>query len=210
MCQNSSSSSFTRRAHSTGYLERMNGKKTDIAEYFFSLWDGRLPGRAPFCRTEDRSMPFFFPPFSKGFHLGFQVNGCAPGSAAHTPSRLHKGALLWGEDTVVSGWVASSAALFICLPPARQELRLPSQAGRERHKKEKKNGLKSPLPPYWVWGSEQWKGKAEQSFPKQLTDVGGISGADFTLGELIVASLPVAAIDFQLPIAGSYCCLHRQ
>lgn len=58
--------------------------------FFFCLWDGWLPGRAPFCRTEDPSMPFLFPPFSKGFHLGFRVNGCAPGSAAHTPSRLHK------------------------------------------------------------------------------------------------------------------------
>lgn len=50
-------------------------------------------------------------------------------------------------------------------------------------------------------------GKGKQSFPKQPTDGAGISGPDFTQGELIVASLPMAATDFQVPVAGSSRCL---
>lgn len=50
-------------------------------------------------------------------------------------------------------------------------------------------------------------GKGKQSFPKQPTDGAGISGPGFTQGELIVASLPMAAADFQLPVAGSSRCL---
>lgn len=49
-----------------------------------------------------------------------------------------RGALLWGEDTAVSGWVVSGAALFICLSPATQEVRQAKRDPKRRGKKKKK------------------------------------------------------------------------
>lgn len=80
------------------------------------------------------------------------------------------------------------------------------QAGKTSPKKDKKKkGQNLPCPHIRFEAPSSGKGK--QSFPKQPTDGAGISGPDFTQGELIVASLPMAATDFQLPIAGSSHCL---
>lgn len=87
-----------------------------------------------------------------------------------------QGALLWDEDAVVSGWVARGAALFICLPPARQELRLRSQAGRESPKKEKKMGQKSPLPHIRFEVPSSGKGKRSTAFYSSQLISGGFRG----------------------------------
>lgn len=91
--------------------------------------------------------------------------------------------------------------LFVCLLPRKRSGRQKeTPKGGGKKKKKSGGGAKFPVPPCQVLDAKKWKGKTEHSFPKRPTDVGGISGAEFTWGELIFTSLPKAAADFQMPI----------
>lgn len=81
-------------------------------------------------------MPFLFPPFSKGFHLGFQVNGCAPGSVAHMPSQLHEERFS-GVRTLQfqAGLRVVQPCLFVCRPPGKRSGRQKETPKGEKKKK---------------------------------------------------------------------------
>lgn len=92
-----------------------------------------------------------------------------------------QGALLWGEDTAVSGWVASGAALFICLSPARQEVR---QAKRDpkRRKKKVEGGQNFPCPHAKFKKPSNGKRKLSAAFQSSRLMLGGFQGQSL-LGE---------------------------
>lgn len=58
-----------------------------------------------------------------------------------------------------------------------------------RLKEPREGGKKSPLSHIRFAAPSSGKGKQSTAFPTQTTDAGGMSGDDFTLGELIAASL---------------------
>lgn len=146
-------------------------------------------------------MPFLFPPFSKGFHLGFQMNGCAPRSVARMPSRLHeehfpRARTLWFR----AGLRVVQPGLFGCLLPGRSSGYDPRQAKRDPKrrggKKKKKMGQNLPSPCIRLEVLSSGKGKQSTASQSSQLMLGGISGPDFIRGELLVASLPMAAADF--------------
>lgn len=124
-----------------------------MVEYFFFFLFSPAVGWAAARQSsvlQDRGPIYalFVPTLFKGFtFIGFQVNGCALGSAAHTLSRLHKEHFSGARTLRFQAGSRAVRPCFIWLPPARQELRLRSQAGKRSPKKEKKMGRKFPLPP---------------------------------------------------------------
>jgi len=83
---------------------------------FFSLWGGRLPGRTCILQDGGPIYALFVPTVFTGFPFRLSSEWMCSREGGSHAEPASQGALLRGEDTVVSGWVASGVAVLICHP----------------------------------------------------------------------------------------------